>query len=40
LCDYPGEDHGFATEFGKRRSDEAAHLADSRTAAFFAENLG
>ena len=39
LCDYPGEDHGFATEFGKRRSDAAAELADERTAAFFAENL-
>jgi len=40
LCDYPGMDHGFATEFGKRRSDESAKLADERTAAFFAENLG
>ena len=40
LYDYPGEDHGFATEFGKRRSDSAAKLADERTAAFFAENLG
>jgi carboxymethylenebutenolidase len=40
LCDYPGEDHGFATEFGKRRSDEAARLADKRTADFFAEHLG
>ncbi len=40
LYDYPGEDHGFATEFGKRRSDAAAKLADERTAAFFAENLG
>ena len=40
LCDYPGEDHGFATEFGKRRSDEAARLADQRTADFFAEHLG
>lgn len=40
LHDYPGEDHGFATEMGKRRSDDAAQLADSRTAAFFAENLG
>ena len=39
LHDYPGMDHGFATEFGNRRSDEAAELADSRTAAFFAENL-
>ncbi|VXC94642.1 dienelactone hydrolase family protein [Sphingomonas sp. 8AM] len=39
LHDYPGEDHGFATEFGKRRSDAAATLADERTAAFFAEHL-
>jgi carboxymethylenebutenolidase len=40
LHDYPGEDHGFATEIGARRSEEAANLADSRTAAFFAEHLG
>jgi carboxymethylenebutenolidase len=40
LCDYPGEDHGFATESGKRRSEEAAQLADKRTAEFFAEHLG
>ncbi|RDE04590.1 dienelactone hydrolase family protein [Sphingomonas aracearum] len=40
LYDYPGEDHGFATEFGQRRSEESAQLADSRTAAFFAEHLG
>ena len=40
LHDYPGEDHGFATEVGKRRSEVAAQLADSRTAAFFAEHLG
>lgn len=40
LHDYPGEDHGFATEFGQRRSDAAARLADERTAAFFAEHLG
>jgi carboxymethylenebutenolidase len=40
LCDYPGEDHGFATESGKRRSEEAAQLADKRTADFFAEHLG
>ena len=40
LHDYPGEDHGFATEFGQRRSDAAATLADQRTAAFFAEHLG
>ena len=40
LYDYPGEDHGFATEFGARRSDAAAKQADERTAAFFAEHLG
>jgi carboxymethylenebutenolidase len=40
LRDYPDEDHGFATEMGKRRSETAAELADSRTAAFFAEHLG
>ena len=39
LHDYPGEDHGFAAEMGKRRSDEAAKLADGRTEAFFAEHL-
>lgn len=40
LHDYDGLDHGFATEFGKRRSEEAANLADSRTSKFFAEHLG
>lgn len=40
LHDYPGEDHGFAAEMGKRRSEGAARLADSRTEAFFAEHLG
>lgn len=40
LHDYPGEDHGFATELGDRRSPEAADLADRRTADFFAANLG
>jgi carboxymethylenebutenolidase len=39
IYDYPGEDHGFATEMGKRRSPESADLADSRTADFFASNL-
>ncbi len=38
--DYPGEDHGFATEMGTRRSEAAAQLADKRTAEFFAETLG
>lgn len=40
LHDYPGEDHGFATEMGKRRSEEAARLADGRTEAFLAEHIG
>ena len=40
LYDYPGEDHGFATEFGDRRSDDSAKQADERTAAFFAEHFG
>jgi carboxymethylenebutenolidase len=40
IRDYPGEDHGFATESGKRRSEAAARLADSRTEAFFEEHIG
>ena len=40
LYDYPGLDHGFATEMGNRRDEEGAQLADSRTATFFVENLG
>ena len=39
LYDYEGLDHGFATEFGKRRSEDAAQLADKRTAEFFAKPL-
>ncbi len=39
LHDYEGLDHGFATEVGKRRDEDAATLADSRTSAFFAEHL-
>jgi carboxymethylenebutenolidase len=39
LHDYPGEDHGFAAEMGKRRSEKAAELADRRTEAFFARHL-
>jgi carboxymethylenebutenolidase len=39
LHDYPGEDHGFAAEMGKRRSEDAARLADSRTEEFFAQHL-
>ena len=39
LHDYEGLDHGFATEFGKRRAEDAAQLADKRSAEFFAEHL-
>jgi carboxymethylenebutenolidase len=39
LWDYPGLDHGFATEIGSRRNEEGAALADERTDAFFAEHL-
>ena len=40
LHDYPGEDHGFAAEMGRRRSEDAAQLADGRTEEFFAGHLG
>lgn len=40
LYDYEGLDHGFATEFGARRNEEAAKLADQRTEAFFAKHIG
>jgi carboxymethylenebutenolidase len=40
IHDYPGEDHGFAAEMGRRRSEAAAELADRRTEAFFAEHIG
>ncbi|MBD2843212.1 dienelactone hydrolase family protein [Erythrobacter rubeus] len=40
LHDYVGLDHGFATEHGKRRDEEAATIADGRTAAFFEGHLG
>lgn len=40
LHDYPGLDHGFATEHGKRRDEEGAQLADRRTWEFFAQHLG
>lgn len=39
LHDYEGLDHGFATQFGNRRDEAGAQLADSRTDAFFAEHL-
>jgi carboxymethylenebutenolidase len=40
IFDYAGEDHGFAAEMGKRRSEAAAQLADQRTADFFGQHLG
>ncbi len=40
LYDYPGLDHGFATEMGDRRDDAGAKLADGRTADFFTAQLG
>lgn len=40
IYDYEGLDHGFAAEHGVRRNEEAARLADERTATFFAENVG
>jgi carboxymethylenebutenolidase len=39
LHDYEGLDHGFAAETGARRNEEAAQLADKRTADFFAAHL-
>lgn len=39
LYDYEGLDHGFATQFGKRRDEQGAQLADARTDAFFAQHL-
>jgi len=39
IADYPGVDHGFATEMGKRRSEDSAQQADKRTEEFFAEHL-
>jgi len=39
LHDYEGLDHGFAAEMGKRRVEEAAQLADRRTADLFARAL-
>jgi carboxymethylenebutenolidase len=40
LIDYPGVDHGFATEMGDRRNDIAAEQADRNSAEFFATHLG
>lgn len=39
LHDYEGLDHGFAAETGDRRVEEAAQLADQRSADFFATHL-
>ena len=39
LYDYEGLDHGFASELGARRVEDAARLADERTAEFFAKHL-
>ena len=39
LHDYEGMDHGFATQFGKRRNEENAQKADARTMAFFDQHL-
>ncbi|WP_340266321.1 dienelactone hydrolase family protein [Sphingobium mellinum] len=39
LHDYDGLDHGFAAETGARRREDAAQLADRRTAEFFAASL-
>lgn len=39
LYDYEGLDHGFAAEMGARRVEDAAQLADQRTADFFATHL-
>ncbi|MEP6867345.1 MAG: dienelactone hydrolase family protein [Novosphingobium sp.] len=40
IYDYEGLDHGFAAEHGARRNEAGAKLADERTDAFFAANLG
>ena len=39
IFDYPGADHGFATEVGKRLQAAPKAQADARSAAFFAEHL-
>ena len=40
IYDYEGLDHGFAAEHGLRRDEAGAKLANERTDAFFAANLG
>ena len=39
LHDYAGLDHGFAAEFGSRRNEAGAQLADQRTRDFFSQHL-
>ncbi len=39
VYEYDGAGHGFATEFGERRLDASAKLAEQRIAVFFAANL-
>lgn len=40
IHDYEGLDHGFATEFGERRDEKGARLADERTKEFIERHLG
>lgn len=40
LYDYPGLDHGFAAEEGKRTDPDGKKLADQRTEAFFKQHIG
>ena len=39
IHEYAGAGHGFAAALGKRRNENAAQQADSRTEAFFARHL-
>ena len=39
IHEYDGAGHGFATEFGERRVESPAKVADERTAAFFTSHL-
>jgi carboxymethylenebutenolidase len=39
IYDYPGLDHGFAAQSGRRRNEQAAQLADARTVEFLARHL-
>jgi carboxymethylenebutenolidase len=40
IYDYPGQDHAFARAVGHSRNEQAAQLADGRTAEFFARQIG